>query len=263
MNPKTDEQGASGQPTESEFSPAFLRWLITLTLATLFFVFVADTFHHSYDLDDIRLGPFPWVYAGGMTISHGLSEFSGKDPQPLTSAQRYSVLASLLIVFVVGPTLFFFGWRQRKMAKESGEPRSRLLAATAMFIVGGILTFTVVVPAIPAGIAQRMVSQSMKKAQAISSNKDDIINELNTVKSRAYQYWILPTSLGGGGGTYEGFQIPPELASTEDAMYEIVSSSQDKIRIKATSKLYPESAVSTTVNQLGHMYEWEYGGLFR
>jgi hypothetical protein len=264
MNPKTDNRPAATQE-EPEFSPTFLTWLVTLTIATLFFVFVADVFHHPKMVLMRGFSPFPWVNAAGMTIEDGLAEFSGGTPSPATPQQRTTVLASLLAVLVIGPTLFLFGWRQRRLVQDSAGPRSNLTIPTILFILGGTLSFTVVVPAVPAAIFQRMVSNSMRKSQAVSSNKDEIINELNWVKTKAYEYRILPGSMGGGGGSYEGFQLPAAMASSGFASYELRINAPDTIRIKASSKLFPGSQASAAVGPQGMFLrgEWGYEGQFK
>ena len=56
-----------------------------------------------------------------------------------------------------------------------------------MIILGGIIIGI----AIAVGIAQF-------GSESISSNKDGLINDLNNLSINAYQYKILPRSMGGG-----------------------------------------------------------------
>ena len=56
-----------------------------------------------------------------------------------------------------------------------------------MIILGGIIVGI----AIAVGIAQF-------GSESISSNKDGLINDLNNLSINAYQYKILPRSMGGG-----------------------------------------------------------------
>ncbi len=265
MNPKTEDRISNAPRQESEFSPTFVGWLVTLTVATLFLVFVVGAFYRTVNPLKLWIGPFPWVNAAGLTIESGLAAFSGATPEPITTQMRYGVLASLLTVLVVGPTLFLFGWRRRRLSQEAApEPSSRVLTAI-LFILGGTLMFIIVVPAVPAAIIQRMVSTSMRKAQAVATNKDVMIGELNLVKSKAFEYRILPASFGGGIGSYEGFRIPADLASTQDATFEIVNCSRDTIIVKAFSKLYAGATVRVSLNEKGLWSSgyWIYEGQFK
>ena len=69
------------------------------------------------------------------------------------------------------------------------------------------------------------VGISMFRAQARNSNLDGIISDLNNLGSVAYQYKIRPVSMGGGGGSYDGFDtattgyfdnLPDEMQQTDN-----------------------------------------------
>jgi hypothetical protein len=63
------------------------------------------------------------------------------------------------------------------------------------------------------------VGLSLFSAQSIESNRDALINDINNLNAHAYQYYIRPTSMGGGGGTFVGYVIPPKMASNDNATY--------------------------------------------
>lgn len=264
MNRKTEEQKNSSEI--AEFSPAFLRWLIALTGATLLlaFAFSPRTNMSQWMIEhQVAFTSYPWVVAAGLTISHGLSEFGGHAVEAPGPTQRYTVLASLLLGLAIGPTLFFFGWRQTRLRKESGHGDSVTSPSSLTFILGGILTFWIALPVIPASIAQRMAASSLHKAQAIQSNRDYIINDMNRLKAVVVQYRILPRELGGGEGSFEGYTIPPELAASEDARYEVLNISPDEISFKGISTKYPGSSVVTTIDKTGKFHNWSYEGQFQ
>jgi hypothetical protein len=63
------------------------------------------------------------------------------------------------------------------------------------------------------------VGLSLFSAQSIESNRDALINDINNLNAHAYQYYIRPTSMGGGGGTFVGYTIPAKMASNDNGTY--------------------------------------------
>jgi Tfp pilus assembly protein PilE len=49
-----------------------------------------------------------------------------------------------------------------------------------------------------------VVGITMFRAQSASANLDAVTNDLMNLASRAQQYWVRPTSMGGGGGDFTG-----------------------------------------------------------
>ncbi|HZY10753.1 MAG TPA: hypothetical protein VFF29_06320 [Bacteroidota bacterium] len=78
-----------------------------------------------------------------------------------------------------------------------------------------ILGVIIVAIAIAIGIA-------FFNAQLISSNKDGIIEHLNTIATHAFTYAMRPLILGGGDGSFEGYQIPTGYASNIHGTYSLV-----------------------------------------
>lgn len=256
MNPKTDST-----QTASEFSSGYLQLLVAISGATLVLVFgferlfSRDVFTPNYFI------PFPWIIAAGRTIADGLSAFSGEPPAIMPASYHLALLADMLVVFVLGPTLFFLSWRKRRMERELAVKSATFGLWTLLFVVGGVITFGAALPAIPIAIFQRMVSRSLYQAQAVQSNKDFMINEINVIAWNAHQHKILPKSVGGGEGAFSGYSVPKELGSTEDGEYD-VTASPNQCTIKATSKKYPSAEITVILNEAGRLQEWSYKGLF-
>ena len=62
------------------------------------------------------------------------------------------------------------------------------------------------------------VGISMFKSNAQSSNRDQVINDLNNLGAKAQQYFRKPTSMAGGGQSFVNFGVPPTysgLSSTD------------------------------------------------
>ncbi|MGB2869118.1 MAG: hypothetical protein WBD36_11750 [Bacteroidota bacterium] len=255
MNQKTERP--------REFSQDFITFLTALTVATLVFLFFSEKYLYSGSVKNVRLTMFPWVMAAGQTIAAGLSDFAGEAPETISSVYRLSVLGSLLIGLVLGPTLFFFAWRERKTEESSGEAFRVLRASTIMFILGGIIVLSVVMPSLPASIIQRVVSNDLHRAQAIQATKDCMMNDLNTVTFGAVQYHHLPKALGGGEGSYAGFVLPLDVKKTTNASYELVSTAKDEAQFKATSLEYPSASIAIRVDAAGEIRHWEFTGEFQ
>lgn len=57
------------------------------------------------------------------------------------------------------------------------------------------------------------------RANAIDSKRNNVTNELVNLASMAQQYYMKPTSLGGGGRNFNGWTIPIELVQTGNGHY--------------------------------------------
>ncbi len=53
------------------------------------------------------------------------------------------------------------------------------------------------------------VGISMFKSNAQSSNRDQVINDLNNLAAKAQQYYRKPTAMAGGGQSFAGFGLAP------------------------------------------------------
>jgi hypothetical protein len=208
MNQKIESTNSPNTQQTSEFSSDFIRVLVALTGATLLLVFAFE--HRAFTTPErplVRTYIYPWVVAGGHTIANGLSEFSGKTPSLINLTERLAALLGLLFGFVIGPTLFFFGWYNRRKDRESGSKGSVLKGSAVISVIGGILTFAVAIPSIPIAFIQKSVSESIHSAQAVQGNKDQMINDLNKIAYNAKQFRILPKSLDGGNGAFLGYTL--------------------------------------------------------
>ena len=57
------------------------------------------------------------------------------------------------------------------------------------------------------------------RANAIDSKRNNVTNELVNLAAMAQQYYMKPTSLGGGGRNFTGWTIPNELVQTGNGHY--------------------------------------------
>lgn len=88
------------------------------------------------------------------------------------------------------------------------------------------------------------VGLSMFTAQSVGANRDAIIADLTNLAANAYQYRIRPTTMGGGGGSYAGYGIPPSLATNENGTYVLDAADVTSVSFTGTSAQYTEDSVS-------------------
>jgi hypothetical protein len=76
----------------------------------------------------------------------------------------------------------------------------------------------IVLGVIVVGIAV-VVGINLFNANAVSSNRDGVIADLNNLGSMAQQYWRKPSAMGGGNRTFTGWTIPTQTDTTPNGVY--------------------------------------------
>jgi hypothetical protein len=255
MSQRTDSQ---------EFAPGFLWQIILLTLVVLCFAVYLRGQEGSIGKMGIASpnSIFPWMIGGKQTIENGLRAFSGKPPEPPPIDDRARALGPLLISMVVCPTVFFLEWRRRRLAKAALLQRTPWSMSSAFYALCGLVTVLVAVVVGPIAYFGENARANTRHAQAVQSNRDAMIHELNLLALDAAQYKILPRQLGGGGRSFVGYSVPETNAKTEEAFY-TVTATENAAAFRATSTRFPSCAIQVKVDSLGHMREWIYEGEFR
>ena len=92
------------------------------------------------------------------------------------------------------------------------------------------------------------VGLSLFAANSVQANKDAIINDINNIAANAYQYYIRPISMAGGGSSYTGYNIPQRMSCNDNGSF---TASGNPLTIVGTSKTYPTGTVTATVSALG------------
>ena len=83
----------------------------------------------------------------------------------------------------------------------------------------------IVLGVIVVGIAV-VVGINLFNANAVSSNRDGVVSDLNNLGAMAQQYYKKPTSMGGGGNTFTGWVLPTQLDTTANGNYSITVAAQ-------------------------------------
>jgi hypothetical protein len=121
------------------------------------------------------------------------------------------------------------------------------------FIIGVVFIATNAFGTIAVAIIHPFVAASMREAQALGENRDQVIGGLWRVSMDAYQYKVLPKNLNGGGGSYAGYQVPASLRSIESNEYAAVSVTDTSFSILGSSTQYPGAGIQGTYNRHGQL----------
>lgn len=100
-------------------------------------------------------------------------------------------------------------------------------------------------------------------SSGISSPKDWIINDLGNLAAAAYQYRIRPDSMGGGGGSYEGFVIPARMSRNENGIYTATVVHADTIQFSAKWVGDSTATITASLDADGRLSAWTYTGNFQ
>lgn len=91
-----------------------------------------------------------------------------------------------------------------------------------LFIVLGVIAVSI---AVLAGL-------DYFQSQAVDSNRDQVILDLNTLANMAQSYYKKSNQLGGGGGTFVGFKIPAELDTTAAGTFTLLNATSTRALIE-------------------------------
>jgi hypothetical protein len=83
----------------------------------------------------------------------------------------------------------------------------------------------IVLGVIIVGIAV-VVGINLFTANAVSSNRDGVVSDLNYIGANAMQYYRRPTAIGGGGYTFTNWTLPAEIDTTPNGIYSATVTAQ-------------------------------------
>jgi hypothetical protein len=83
----------------------------------------------------------------------------------------------------------------------------------------------IVLGVIIVGIAV-VVGINLFTANAVSSNRDGVVSDLNYIGANAMQYYRRPTAIGGGGYTFTNWTLPTEIDTTPNGTYSATVTAQ-------------------------------------
>jgi hypothetical protein len=261
MNLKTDTPDFNSKKQPLGFSSDFIISLVMLTGATLFYFFFSDKWPSHFPTNTSDIFYRPWLTATGITITNGLNEFSNKTLEIVPLSQRLYTLASILLLYIITPTLFFWGWKMWYVEKFIKDRYSILPVSVISFMLGGIFVLGTAIYSIPTTFILIKGNYEHRNRSMISSNKDNVENDLHDIAWHAYQYKVLPYELGGGSGSYTGFILTTELSKTEYATY-TVTATDSSVVLTGRSNIYSDASIKIGLDGHGKRNVWQYSGKF-
>lgn len=259
MNQRTEARMAETPKQSFAFSDAFIRWIVVMTCATLFLVnenHFMPTFLQHVTIPQREL-THPSAIAYGVTTSEAVREYYDQAVNRASSTEYLTALSIYLIFFIIGPTLLFFAWRSYQTSSR-GDPRDGASGQRGLFLaflVGGILTFTVALPAIPKAIIPNSFFDNLQKLETLDEHRDVIERDLLELAYDAYQYSVLPRGLGGGGGSFEGYSIKPASrwgTGNRNAGFSIQALTRTKATFRA-GPAYPSGPITVECDSSGRV----------
>jgi hypothetical protein len=271
MNPKINLPDVPASGDSGVFGRGFLLTVSTLTILALTTMMLSDRMVDSTESGGYVFRQyciFPWIVASGKTIANGLAEFSGKIPDMPSASLRVTALGSLLFMFVICPTIFFFRWRDVRLKEKFRREGRPLMISGLVSAFCYVITVYFAVAIVPLTVLQYNTHQSMREGWAVQSNKDRIVNTIGLIATSLRQYRILPKSAGGGQGSFSGFTLPVEFKQSHEASFTIAASN-DTATIEARSLSIPKSSLSVKLiggrglDTGSRYFEWTQEGKFQ
>ncbi len=71
------------------------------------------------------------------------------------------------------------------------------------------------------------------RTHALEQKRNHIVTELMSLGNMAQKHYNMPTTMGGGGRSFEGWQIPNDMKRNFSASYEITGPDGSEIEITA------------------------------
>ena len=100
-------------------------------------------------------------------------------------------------------------------------------------------------------------------SESIRSNQDNLINDLQNIRSDAYGYYMRVEIMGGGSGTFIGYRVSTAFRTTADGeITESVAGDGKSVTLVATSK-HAYGTITTTIGSDGSLSPFLYTGDFR
>lgn len=155
----------------------------------------------------------PWKIANSIATILAIDIFSeGVPGDAIHTKARITALLSILFFYILGPGLMIlFGLREEP---EAGD-NNKLSVTMIGFLAGLIITISSLVTFTIENISMSSVQEHSQISAGKSAMTDEIRQNLATLASESYEYWVLPEEHGGGGRSFSGLAIE-ELPAYQD-----------------------------------------------
>src|SRR3972149_5656279 len=106
MKSKIEDTPLHAEGKRDELSIGFVTSFFLTALVALTVIHVWDLVGQDRMSYIPRFFVVPWVVAAGQEILNSGNEFSGRSLEPVSLSMRFSALGGMLLIAVLGPTLF-------------------------------------------------------------------------------------------------------------------------------------------------------------
>lgn len=159
----------------------------------------------------------PWENAQGVDTARAINEFGeGILDSAAYWESRVAILAGLIVLFVVGPSLWIFSEIQNQ-AKEVSSRNDELKKGTVWY-AGVMIVIAGLIYAVPVTAMKGFQFQNIWESAEKSRNLDELRSGLTTLAFDAAELYYLSHSADGEGGFYaiSGKDGEPGKISLED-----------------------------------------------
>lgn len=182
-----------------EFSPGYLRWLYTLTCIILLVVFFFQPAmkQQRFGRDSVLMPAY--IIAAGQIVSYGIDEFQRPTIEPIEDSLRWTALASMLLSLILAPT-FVILLSVKHSASEGKEHAGTSIVkgiSTFLYITGLAYCAIVFFSTVSGSYISPQIHETMKYDNAVSEERDMLINDLVSAYSSVIQYYYQMEKFGG------------------------------------------------------------------
>lgn len=142
----------------------------------------------------------PWESAQAVETIRAINEFDEGvyDMSPYWE-NRIPALISLVVLFVVGPSLWVFS----ELKNQSNEGAENELKKGSVWYVGVMIVIAGLLYAVPVTIIKGIVFQNTWESAAKNENAGELRSHLSTLAFDAYEQYYLPHEYGGGANSFQ------------------------------------------------------------
>jgi hypothetical protein len=163
-----------------------------------------------------------------------------------------------LVCFLLAPAFgayaFLAGLRELKRIRGTESTAGERKKLRIIALTGAIGSF------IGLALLGLFVTLVLSHHGTVAQPRDNIIADLTNIAENASQYRIRPVSIGGGGGSYGGYSIPPGLSRNENGSYTIIGTPDSaSINLRGGSSLNSDDWVEGTYGAAGRLvgpFKW-------
>lgn len=109
------------------------------------------------------------------------------------------------------------------------------------------------------------VGLQLMNASSYTANRDAMINDMNNIAADAQKHYIKPIIMGGGGGSFRGYELPDNISRTGNGSYRLDDANESEIGIIGESVIHPDIEVTLTLtlsnDDWEYTWDWKHEGL--